>query len=104
MRGSNPRRSTNVEFKMKIIYRITIQFTEPKLKDVPPTNLFITADDSNSKEEFLEYAESLFKDAQAKSGLSGATYKSEIRQVSEEEVEEYKKNMASGNTEHRLVN
>lgn len=89
---------------MKIIYRITIQFMEPKFKDVPPTNLFLSADDSNSKEKFLEYAESLFKDAQAKAGVTGALYKSEIRQVSEEEVEQYKKNMAAGNSEHRLVN
>lgn len=89
---------------MKIIYRITIQFTEPRFKDVPPTNLFLSADDSSSKEEFIEYAESLFNDAQAKVGIVGAAYKSEIRLVSEEEVEEYKRNAIANNTEHRLVN
>lgn len=90
---------------MKTFYRITIQFTEPSLKDVPPTNIFLRVDDpSGQKEDALKYAESLFKDAQAKAGVAGAAYKSEIRQVSEEEVEEYKKNMASGNTEHRMVN
>lgn len=90
---------------MKTFYRVTIQFTEPHLKNVPPTNIFLLVNDpSGEKEEALKYAESLFKDAQVKVGISNASYSSEIRLVSEEEVEEYKRNMAAGNTEHRLVN
>lgn len=89
---------------MKTIYRITMQFTEPHFKNVPPTNLFISDEsETGNEDEAREFAESLFKEAQVKAGVAGAPFKTEVRKVSQEEMDEYKRNMALGNKTHQLL-
>jgi hypothetical protein len=78
---------------MKTFYKVTIQFTDPEYKDVAPSNLFLEDKAGKGAKETLQYAEEIFKEAQRKAGVVGAAFKSEICEVTQEDIDAYKMQM-----------
>jgi hypothetical protein len=89
---------------MKTFYRVVIWFTEPKYKDIPPSGLILQDTKGVGSESVLNGAEALFREALREAGIPGAAFRSEIFEVSEEEVEIYKINMKSGSNTHQALN
>jgi hypothetical protein len=77
---------------MPTYYRCTFQFTDDKYKDTPASNIFVSDPKSIGREKSLAWAAKQFKDKTIAAGFGHANFKSEIFEVSAEEVEEYRQN------------
>lgn len=83
---------------MPTYYRCTFQFTDDKYKDTPASNIFVSDPQSIGKEKSLQWATKQFKNKLMAAGFGHANFKSEIFQVSAEEVEDYRQHQNQRST------
>jgi hypothetical protein len=83
---------------MFIYYRCTFQFTDDKYKDTPASNIFVRDTANSGKDKSLQWATEQFKSKTIAAGFGHANFKSEIFEVSPEEVEEYRQHQNQRST------
>ena len=78
---------------MKQIFRCTLTFLEPRYASTRPSNIFLKAEDADKARSD---AESVFKTVLGQRGIPDAKFSTEVRRSSDDEVEQYVKDLQSG--------